>query len=87
MHLRTFKIKTEYYFFKDLKRIVFMALGAVEMMRFLYFQILFQIADMGLLLLNIMPKVCLFVILHRESAQLVQEIVKLEILRLMSFFY
>ena len=64
-----------------------MALNAVEAMRFLYFQILFQTADIVLLLSNIVPKVCLLVILHRESAQLVQEIVKLEILMLMSFFY
>ena len=39
--------KTEYRFFKDLERIVFIALVAVEMMRFLCdnFQILFQTAD------------------------------------------
>ena len=59
-----------------------MALVAVEMMRFLRdnFQILFQTADISLLLSNIMPKVCLLVISHRKSVQLVQEIVKSEIL-------
>ena len=36
MQLSTFEIKTEYCFIKDAKRIVFMALGAVKMMRFLY---------------------------------------------------
>lgn len=36
MHLKTSETKTDYYFFKDLERIIFMALGAVEMMRFLY---------------------------------------------------
>ena len=66
-----------------------MALGAMEAMRFFYdkFQVLFQTADIGLLLANIVPEVCLFVILHRKSAQLVQEIVKSEILILMHFFY
>ena len=34
VHLRTSEIKTEYCFFKDLERIVFIALGAVETMRF-----------------------------------------------------
>ena len=59
-----------------------MALVAVEMMRFLRdnFQILFQTADISLLLSNIMPKVCLLVISHGKSVQLVQEIVKSEIL-------
>lgn len=89
MQLSTFEIKTEYCFIKDAKRIVFMALGAVKMMRFFYdnFQILFHTADIGLLLSNIMSNVCLFVILHRESAQQVQEIVKLENLRLKHLFY
>ena len=66
-----------------------MALGAMEIMRFFYvnFQILFQTADISLLLSNIVPEVCLFVILYRKSVQLVQEIVKSEILRLMCFFY
>lgn len=55
------------------------------MMRFLRdnFQILFQTADISLLLSNIAPEVCLFVILHRENAQLVQEIIESEILSLM----
>ena len=41
--------------------IVFIALGAVETMRFFddNFQILFQTANIGLLLANIVPKVCL----------------------------
>ena len=62
-----------------------MALGAMEIMRFFYvnFQILFQTADISLLLSNIAPEVCLFVILHRENAQLVQEIIESEILSLM----
>ena len=79
----------EYSFFIKAERIVFMALGAVETMRFFFdnYQILFQTADIGLLLANIVPEVCLFVILHRKSAQLVQEIVKSEILILMQFFY
>ena len=34
--IRTSEIKTEYCFFKDAERIVFMAIGVVEMMRFLY---------------------------------------------------
>ena len=57
-------------------------------MRFFYdkFQILFQTADIGLLLSNIVPEVCRFVMFNRKSAQLVQEIAELEILRLMSFF-
>ena len=46
-----------------------MALGAMEAMRFFYdkFQVLFQTADIGLLLASIMPRVCLFVILHRKK--------------------
>ncbi|MGN0245378.1 MAG: hypothetical protein ACI4DK_05385 [Lachnospiraceae bacterium] len=44
------------------------------------FQILFQTADISLLLSNIIPKVCLLVISHGKSAQLVQKIVKSEIL-------
>lgn len=51
------------------------------------YQILFQTADIGLLLSNIMSNVCLFVILHRESAQQVQEIVELENLGLKHLFY
>ena len=41
-----------------------MALGAMEIMRFFYvnFQILFQTVDIGLLLANIVPEVCLLVI-------------------------
>ena len=41
-----------------------MALGAMEIMRFFYvnFQILFQTADIGLLIANIVPEVCLLVI-------------------------
>ena len=36
-HLGVLKeIRTEYCFFKDLERIIFMVVGAVEMMRFLY---------------------------------------------------
>ena len=54
---------------------------------FLYFQNFFQMADLGLLLSNIMPEVHLLVILHGKSAQLVQENVKSEILILMQFFY
>jgi len=44
VHLRTVKIKTEYFIFKDAERIIFMVLGAVEIMRFLNdeFHILFQ---------------------------------------------
>ena len=85
MYLITSEIKTEYCFFKNAERIVFIALVAVEMMRFLRdnFQILFQTADISLLLSNIAPEVCLFVILHRENAQLVQEIIESEILSLM----
>ena len=66
-----------------------MALGAMEIMRFFYvnFQILFQTADISLLLSNIMPKVCLLVISHGKSAQLVQENIKSEILIQMQFFY
>ena len=65
-----------------------MALIAVKTMRFLCdnFQILFQTADISLLLSNIVPKVCLLVISHRKSAQIVQEIVELEILILMQVF-
>ena len=65
-----------------------MALGAMEIMRFFYvnFQILFQTADIGLLLVNIVPEVCLFIILHRESAQLPQENIKSEILIQMQVF-
>ena len=77
-HIRISEIETEYCFNKDLERIVFMALGAMDIMRFFYvnFQILFQTADIGLLLANIVPEVCLFIILHRESAQLAQENIK-----------
>ena len=59
----------EYCFFKDLKRIVLMALVAVKTMRFFYdnFQNLFQTADIGLLLANIVPEDCLFVIIMRKS--------------------
>ena len=66
-----------------------MALGAMEIMRFFYvnFQILFQTADIGLLLANIVPEVCLFTILRRKSAQLVLEIVESEIMSLIAFFY
>jgi len=39
VHIRTSEFKTEYRLFKGLKRIAFMALGAVEMMRFLYAKI------------------------------------------------
>ena len=61
--------KIEYCFFKDLKRIVLMALVAVKTMRFFYdnFQNLFQTADIGLLLANIVPEDCLFVIIMRKS--------------------
>lgn len=47
-----------------------MALGAMEIMRFFYvnFQILFQTADISLLLSNIVLRVCLLVISQRESA-------------------
>lgn len=34
MHISTSETKTEYYFFKDLERIVFMVLGVVKTMRF-----------------------------------------------------
>ena len=37
MHLRTSEIKTKYCFIKDAERIVFMTLGVVKMMRFLYY--------------------------------------------------
>lgn len=50
------------------------------------FQNLFQTADIGLLLANIVPEVCLFIILHRESAQLAQENIKSEILIQMQVF-
>ena len=65
-----------------------MALVAVKTMRFFYdnFQNLFQTADIGLLLANIVPEVCLFIILHRESAQLPQENIKSEILIQMQVF-
>ena len=65
-----------------------MALVAVKTMRFFYdnFQNLFQTADIGLLLANIVPEVCLFIILHRESAQLAQENIKSEILIQMQVF-
>ena len=65
-----------------------MALVAVKTMRFFYdnFQNLFQNADIGLLLANIVPEVCLFIILHRESAQLAQENIKSEILIQMQVF-
>jgi len=58
-------------------------------MRFFYdkFQMLFQTADMSLLLWNIVPKVCHFKVLHRKSAQMNQEIAELEILMQMNFFY
>lgn len=42
---------------------------------------------MNLLSSNIVPKVCLFDISHEKSAQMVQEIVELEILILMQVFY
>ncbi len=47
-----------------------MALGAMEIMRFFYvnFRILFQTADISLLLSNIVLRVCLLVISQRESA-------------------
>ena len=65
-----------------------MALGAMETMRFsLIISIFFKIDDMGLLLSNIVPKVCLLVISRRESAQLAQENIKSEILIQMQFFY
>lgn len=35
LRIRTSEITTEYFFFKNLERIVFMALVAVETMRFL----------------------------------------------------
>ena len=35
IHIRTSKIKIKYYFFKDLERIVFIELSAVDTMRFL----------------------------------------------------
>ena len=43
-----------------------MALSVMETMRFFYdnFQILFQTANISLLLSNIVPKVCLLVISH-----------------------
>lgn len=66
-----------------------MALGAMEIMRFFYvnFQILFQTADISLLLSNIVPRVYLLVISQRESAHLAQENIKSEILIQMQFFY
>ena len=66
-----------------------MALGAMEIMRFFYvnFQILFQTADISLLLSNIVPRVCLLVISQRGSAHLAQENIKSEILIQMQFFY
>lgn len=66
-----------------------MALGAMEIMRFFYvnFQILFQTADISLLLSNIVPRVSLLVISQRESAHLAQENIKSEILIQMQFFY
>ena len=66
-----------------------MALGAMEIMCFFYvnFQILFQTADISLLLSNIVPRVCLLVISQRESAYLAQENIKSEILIQMQFFY
>ena len=66
-----------------------MALGAMEIMRFFYvnFQILFQTADISLLLSNIVPRVRLLVISQRESAHLAQENIKSEILIQMQFFY
>ena len=62
-NIRTFEINIEYYFLKDLERIVFIALDAVETMRFFYdnFQILFQTAGIDLLLSNIVPRVYLYV--------------------------
>ena len=48
--------------------------------------ILFQTADISLLLSNIVTKVCLFIISRRESAQLTQEIIESERLILMQFF-
>ena len=73
--------KIEYCFFKDLERIVFMSLVAVKTMRFLLpsenLQILFWIAHMCLLSLNIVSKVSLFDISHGKSAQMVKEIIEL----------
>ena len=43
------------------------------------YQILFQTADIGLLFANIVPEVCLFVILHRKSARLVQELILIKV--------
>ena len=55
--------------FEDAERIAFIALCAVATMRFFYdnFQNLFQTADIGLLLANIVPEDCLFVIIMRKS--------------------
>ena len=36
------------------------------------YQILFQTADIGLLFANIVPEVCLFVILHRTQGEQVE---------------
>ena len=43
------------------------------------YQILFQTADIGLLFANIVPEVCLFVILHRKSARLVQVLILIKV--------
>lgn len=43
------------------------------------YQILFQTADIDLLFANIVPEVCLFVILHRKSARLVQELILIKV--------
>ena len=50
-------------------------------MRFFYdnFQNLFQTADIGLLFANIVPEACLFVILRRKSARLVQELILIKV--------
>ncbi len=45
------------------------------------YQILFQTADIGLPFANIVPEVCLFVILHRKSARLVQELILIKVRR------
>ena len=68
-----------------------MSLVAVKTMRFLLpsenLQILFWIAHMCLLSLNIVPKVSIFDISHGKSAQMVQEIIELEILIRMQVFW
>lgn len=55
-----------------------MALVAVKTMRFFYdnFQNLFQTADIGLLLANIVPEDCLFVIIMRKSTSWKMDSVK-----------